>query len=94
MSEAAPQTWYLYVLRCNDRRGSLYTGITTDVDRRLHDHNHTKKGAKYTSTRRPVKLMAFWPCGESRGEAMKAERAFKRLSRRKKLARVASFKGR
>ena len=44
--------WYVYLLRCADN--SLYCGITTDINRRLREHNETKKGAKYTRSRRPV----------------------------------------
>jgi len=39
--------WYVYLLRCND--GSIYTGITKDLERRVKEHNGSKKGAKYTS---------------------------------------------
>ena len=49
------KAWHLYVVRCSD--GTLYTGVTTDLDRRLHEHNVTKRGAKYTRTRRPVELV-------------------------------------
>ena len=48
-------TWYVYLLRCSDN--SLYAGITTDLNRRLNEHNNSNKlGAKYTRVRRPVKL--------------------------------------
>ncbi len=47
--------YHLYILRCSDK--SLYTGITTDLKRRLKEHNESKLGAKYTSARRPVKLV-------------------------------------
>jgi len=73
--------WFLYVVRCND--DTLYTGVTTDVDRRLSEHNASSKGAKYTKTRRPVKLVwrfAF----KNRSEAQKAEYKFKKLSRQEK----------
>ena len=51
-----PSTWYVYFLRCSDN--SLYTGITTDLDRRVFEHNNSNKlGAKYTRVRRPVKLV-------------------------------------
>ena len=49
--------YYLYILKCAD--GTLYTGITTDLKRRLKEHNGTKLGAKYTFTRRPVELVYF-----------------------------------
>ncbi len=75
--------WYLYVVECSD--GSLYTGITTDINRRLHEHNNTKRGAKYTRSRRPVNLMCIIDNYPSRSMASKYERAFKKLSRRDKL---------
>jgi len=47
--------YYVYMLECAD--GTLYTGITTDLERRLEEHNSSDKGAKYTRVRRPVKLV-------------------------------------
>jgi putative endonuclease len=47
--------YYLYILECAD--GTLYTGIATDLERRLEEHNSSCRGAKYTRTRRPVKLV-------------------------------------
>ncbi|TNE47313.1 MAG: GIY-YIG nuclease family protein [Deltaproteobacteria bacterium] len=81
----SPSPWFLYVLECADQ--SLYTGITTDVERRVEEHNSSPKGAKYTRARRPVRLVyvAEYP---NRSEATKEERAFKRLRRREKLKRV------
>lgn len=70
--------WFLYVLECAD--GSYYTGITTSVHRRLHEHNFTKKGAKYTRSRRPSRVIF---CHEfaSRSHAAKAEYRFRKLAR-------------
>ena len=68
-------TWWLYVVRCSD--DSLYTGVSTDVTRRIGQHN-SGKGAKYTASRRPVVLQAQWLIG-NRSQALKAEYAFKRL---------------
>ncbi len=54
-AEPAPTpAWFVYLLRCAD--GTLYAGITTNLDRRLAEHNAGKAGAKYTRTRRPVAL--------------------------------------
>ena len=80
--------WYLYVVRCSD--GTLYTGITTDVTRRLHEHNVTKKGAKYTRARRPVELV-YWIDFHDRSTASKAEFRFKKLSRKEKLDVIATY---
>lgn len=72
--------FYTYVLECMD--GSLYTGWTTDVERRLHTHNQGK-GARYTRARLPVKLVSSWSFPSKR-EAMQFEFAFKKLSRKQK----------
>tara|TARA_B100000214_G_scaffold301516_1_gene231974 strand:+ start:560 stop:841 length:282 start_codon:yes stop_codon:yes gene_type:complete len=73
--------WFLYVVRCND--STLYTGITTDISRRIHEHNNTKRGAKYTRSRRPVFLIDYIPF-DSRSLASKAEHRFKKLSKKEK----------
>ena len=73
--------WYQYVVECGD--GSFYAGSTTDIQRRLFEHNNTNKGAKYTKSRRPVKLV-YSQEFENRSKAQKAEAAFKKLSRSEK----------
>lgn len=73
--------WYVYILECSD--GTLYTGITTDVNRRLNQHN-SGKGAKYTRARLPVKLMAVSEAGD-RSEASKEEHRIKQLTRKEKV---------
>ena len=75
-------SWTVYIVECKD--GSLYTGITTDVTRRIHEHNTSPKGAKYTQYRRPVKLVYNESC-EDRSSAGKREWQIKRLSRGNKL---------
>lgn len=72
----------MYVLLCSDR--SLYCGITTNIRRRLSEHNSSTKGAKYTRSRRPVRLI-YYENHQDRSEASKAEYAFKKLSRSKKV---------
>ena len=74
------KTWYLYILRCGD--GTLYTGITTDVQRRLADHR-AGKGAKYTRGRTPLELVYEENCG-THSDALKRELAVKALSRAEK----------
>ncbi|BBB29003.1 GIY-YIG nuclease family protein [Neptunomonas japonica] len=82
-------TWYIYMLLCAD--GSLYTGITTDCDRRLKEHNESNKlGAKYTRPRRPVAL-AWSEEVASRSLASKREYQIKQYSRAKKLALISGF---
>lgn len=78
-------SWYLYVVECAD--DTLYTGITTDTERRVHEHNHTSRAARYTRARRPVRLVARWPY-PGRSEASRAEYAFKQLERSEKQRRV------
>lgn len=72
--------WYLYILRCGD--GTLYTGITTDVPKRLEQHR-TGKGAKYTRGRSPLELVYREECG-NHSEALKRELAVKKLTREQK----------
>ena len=79
-------TWYLYILRCGD--GTLYTGITTDVDKRLEAHR-SGLGAKYTRGRGPLELAYREKCG-SHSDALKRELAVKRLTRAQKLALIAA----
>ena len=81
-------TWYLYILRCAD--GSLYTGITTDVERRLEEHR-SGKGAKYTRGRGPLELVYQETCG-IHSDALKREYAVKQLVRKDKLEMIASNK--
>jgi len=73
--------WYIYILECSD--GTLYTGITTDVNRRLLEHN-SGKGAKYTRVRQPVVLRALFEA-KNRSEASKEEYRIKQLNRTEKL---------
>ncbi len=74
-------TWYVYFLRCNDN--SLYAGITTDLVRRLHEHNHSKLGAKYTRAKRPVTL-AYAETAANKSDASKREYQLRKLSKNKK----------
>ena len=78
--------WCLYVLRCAD--GTLYCGITNDLARRISQHN-AGKGARYTRGRGPVKVLRSWP-QKGKSAALKAEFAFKRLSRPAKEALLAA----
>lgn len=72
--------WYVYILRCGD--GSLYTGITTDVQSRLEAHR-SGKGAKYTRGRAPLELVYREECGDH-SQALKRELAIKSLTREEK----------
>jgi putative endonuclease len=79
----APEAW-VYLLRCRD--GSLYTGWTTDLDRRLARHR-AGTASRYTASRLPVALALALPM-DSRTAARREEARIKRLSRRAKLALV------
>jgi len=77
---------HTYILECAD--GSLYTGITTDLERRLFEHNNDPKWAKYTKTKRPVQLV--WSTTyDSRSEASKKEWRIKQMSKNEKLTIIA-----
>lgn len=78
-------TWWVYIVRCAD--WSLYTGITTEIERRIREHNTTKKGAAYTRSRRPVEL--FYTEGPYlKQDALKRERKIKALKRIEKEALI------
>ena len=81
--------WHVYIVKCKD--GSLYTGITTNLKRRVRQHNgEIKGGAKYTRSRRPVKLV--WSMTLSnRSTASKEEYRIKQLSRKEKLRIIQDF---
>ncbi len=83
--------WHVYLLRCND--GSLYCGIASDLERRLKEHNNSKKGAKYTRSRRPV-TMVWNKKVLNRSVASKEELRIKKLSKTQKLAMIRTFEKR
>ena len=80
--------WTVYILRCAD--GTLYTGITNDLERRLAEHE-SGQGAKYTKGRGPLKLMYQEIC-QGRGLASKREMEIKSLDRKAKLLLVSTGK--
>jgi predicted GIY-YIG superfamily endonuclease len=73
--------WFIYILECAD--GTLYTGITNDLDRRIKQHNEGK-GAKYTRGRGPCALVKFFT-RNTKSDALKLERKIKKLSKEEKL---------
>ena len=77
--------YYVYILKCAD--DTYYTGITTDLDRRLDEHNTSNKGAKYTRTRRPVQIVY---CAEAanRSTAAIEEARIKKLTRQQKISLI------
>ena len=78
--------WIVYILRCGD--GTLYTGATNDLPRRLKAHQ-SGRGAKYTRSRLPV-ARAYQEEAEDKSAALRREAAIKRLSRQEKLALIES----
>ncbi len=74
-------TWWVYLLRCNDN--SLYAGVTTDINRRVDEHNNSKLGAKYTRSRRPVNL-AYLEEADNKSIACKREYQIRKLVKAKK----------
>jgi putative endonuclease len=80
------QQYYCYIIQCAD--GTLYTGITSDLERRLHQHN-LGRGSRYTRSRRPLRLVFAEPHPD-RSAAMRRERAIKALSRKRKLTLITT----
>ena len=74
--------WHIYMVRCSD--GTLYTGITNDLNKRIEAHNSGKDGARYTRSRRPVKLV-YSEQVKSKSAAAKLEYQLKKLPRLKKI---------
>ena len=74
------QNHYAYMLRCSDN--TIYSGYTNNLEKRVETHN-SGKGAKYTKTRRPVKLV-YYETFKTKSEAMKREYEFKHLTRGQK----------
>ena len=77
--------WYVYIVQCRD--DTYYTGITTNLDRRLQEHNSLDQGARYTRPRQPVKLVYQEPA-QSRSEAASREYQIKKLTLVRKKALI------
>jgi putative endonuclease len=78
--------YFVYIVRCAD--DTLYTGIATELHRRIEEHNSSDRGARYTRSRRPVVLVYHEVCG-NRSEASKREYHIKkRMSRKEKLGLI------
>jgi len=80
--------YYLYIIKCADK--TLYTGITTDLKRRVTEHDSTKLGAKYTSSRRPVKIV-YSKKFKNRSTASREESRIKKLKRVDKLKLIKNL---
>jgi putative endonuclease len=81
-------TWWVYLLRCNDN--SLYAGVTTDIHRRIDEHNNSKLGAKYTRARRPVNL-AYLEESSNKSTACQREYQIRHLTKLKKEQLVSKY---
>tara|TARA_B100000131_G_scaffold9611_1_gene10146 strand:- start:644 stop:892 length:249 start_codon:yes stop_codon:yes gene_type:complete len=79
--------WFTYIVQCSD--GTLYTGITTCLSRRIEEHNRKKTGAKYTRSRRPV-ILVYSEEHMTRSDASKAEHRIKAKTRKEKLKIINS----
>ncbi|EKE10841.1 MAG: Endo/excinuclease amino terminal protein [uncultured bacterium] len=80
--------YYVYIVQCRDK--TFYTGITTDIERRLEEHNSSKLGARYTSFRRPVNL-AYAEKFDNRSEASKEEMRIKKLNKSEKIKLIEKY---
>ncbi|NCB20355.1 MAG: GIY-YIG nuclease family protein [Clostridia bacterium] len=80
--------YFLYILSCRDQ--TFYTGISTNLNRRVTEHNTSKLGAKYTRGRRPVKLV-FFEKFKNLSLAAKEESIVKKLSRSQKIEKINNF---
>lgn len=78
--------YFVYIIQCRGNR--LYTGITTDIERRFSEHSDSKKGARFTRANPPEKILAVWKCND-RSSASKLEYAVKKLRRDKKLLLIS-----
>lgn len=81
------KSWHVYMVECADK--TLYSGITTDLERRIQEHNDSVKGARYTRAKRPVTLV-YSEQASDRSSASKREYELKQLSREDKLVLVRS----
>jgi len=85
---SSTQTWFVYMLHCAD--GTLYTGVSTDVERRVGEHNAgAPMGARYTRARRPV-ILVYVETAATRSDAQRREREIKGKNRAWKLGLIAA----
>lgn len=87
MGETILTQWFIYMIEASD--GSLYTGITTDVERRYQEHTEGKKGARFFRGRKPSRLV-YVEEADNRSIASQREAAIKGMSRQQKLAFIES----
>ena len=83
--------WTVYIIRCDD--STLYTGVTTDLERRFQEHRDHPRGAKYFHGRKPLEVV-YSEVGHTRSSACQREAAIKKLSRNEKLVLIGRATGR
>lgn len=88
----ASTSWYLYI--AIGRSGALYTGISTDPERRVREHNTSKRGAKWARGQRPIELLCSYLAGASRSQAQREEARVKYLNKSNKQALIREKVGR
>lgn len=87
---SSKQTWFVYVIRASD--DSLYTGVTTDVERRFKEHCGAEKGARYFRGRQPLEVV-YRETHPDRGSALRREADIKKLTRDQKLELIGGQQG-
>lgn len=87
MTDKKTTSWFVYIIEANDH--SLYTGITTDVDRRFQEHCGNTAGARYFNGRKPVEVV-YREGGHNRSTASKRESEIKKLGRQQKLVLIGA----
>lgn len=85
MATTTPQSWYVYLIQTD--KDTLYTGITTCLERRLKEHQSSKKGAKFFSTCHALKIV-YYETHPSRSQASKREAELKKLKKHEKLSLI------
>jgi len=82
--------YYIYIVKCADN--TLYTGIATELERRIEEHNTSEKGAKYTRVRRPVELVYSEEYPDRSAASKREYEIKKKMTRKEKLALIAQVK--
>lgn len=80
--------YYVYILECSDK--TFYTGFTRDIEKRVREHNNGRNGAKYTRSRRPVRLV-YVETYLTLSDALKGEVMIKRMSKARKISLVEEY---
>jgi putative endonuclease len=89
MKDRSLKMYYVYIVKCAD--DTLYTGISTQLERRIEEHNSSDRGAKYTRVRRPVELVYSEEYPDRSSASKREYEIKKRMTREKKLALIAKM---